>query len=178
MSYLDRLYEAQDPVEFKWFLQSISKDSVRSYLEIGSRHGGSLWMIGNSLPDGSKIISVDTKCRPELSECASELKKRHDVILITGDSTDYSVMRQVRQFAPFDLLFIDGGEGREYVTSDWCYYGPMARIVAFHGIADPNPDELANHPWRIDAPTLWKTVKRQYRSDEITDKVGIGIVWK
>jgi hypothetical protein len=49
---------AQDPARSKRSAL-LQREGVRSYLEIGSKFGGSLWRVANSLPPGSRIVSVD-----------------------------------------------------------------------------------------------------------------------
>src|SRR5262245_32726131 len=49
----------QNDRELREFITLLSVERVKSYLEIGGKLGGSLWKIGCSLPEGSRIVCVD-----------------------------------------------------------------------------------------------------------------------
>lgn len=168
----------QDKEEFNWFLDLMTKEKITSYLEIGSKYGGSLWLMAGIMEPGSKLVSVDLGHHPELQECAAALRKTHKIHLITGDSTDKSVIARVTELGPYDLLFIDGGHQKKYCESDWRAYGPLASIVAFHDIARPQPIN-PKKAWRMDVPLLWESLRDKYpRSAQIKHKIGLGVIWK
>lgn len=172
--------ELQNPAECAEFVAVLKAEGVRSYLEIGSRFGGSLWQVAQGLPIGSRLVSVDLEGRPELAECISDITAMgHEASLIVGDSTDEAVIRQVR--APFDAVLIDGNHGKAYVTLDWQNYGPLGRIVAFHDIGKAGETSLARKPWRADVPELWESLRGRYRHTEIKAAkggIGFGILWQ
>ncbi len=181
----------QDEAEFNHFIEMMKKENIHSYLEIGSKHGGSLWRMANSLPLGSRIVSVDLpqadgsfkNSRPNLEECCKELRKLgYDVHLFLCDSTKEETVVMVRALAPFDLCFIDGYHTEPYVRADWKNYGSMARIVAFHDIgwlADRGGGVTKKQ--RIEVPKVWRELKQQYPYHEIMEckrDNGIGILWR
>lgn len=179
----------QDMIEFNQFLELIKKESVTRYLEIGSKHGGTLWRVGNILPPRSLIVSVDLphgdgsfkESQPHLEACVSKLLEMgHRAYLLLGDSTDPQVIEDVRKLGPFDLVFIDANHTEPYVWKDWTNYGPMANIVAFHDIgweARPmNPGKMPIH-----VPLVWNKIKNDYRHIEIRNcprDNGIGVLWR
>ena len=73
----------QVPEEIDGLKDVLVREGVLSFLEIGSKFGGSLWKIGSALPVGSRIVSVDlpqgTKAWKEssksLEKCIQDLKK-------------------------------------------------------------------------------------------------------
>jgi cephalosporin hydroxylase len=178
----------QDLAEFNEFLTLIKQHNVSSYLEIGSKHGGSLWRIANALPKGSRIVSVDLphadgsfkQSRPNLLQCGDALKKRgYDVHLFLTDSTDPNTIAKVKKLAPFDLCLIDACHLEPYIRQDFANYGPLAKIVAFHDVND----SLARPPGRnpIDVKRVWQDIKRDYKHIEIikgTNMNGIGVLWR
>jgi predicted O-methyltransferase YrrM len=174
--------EMQNPQECAEFVSVLKREGVKSYLEIGSRFGGSLWQVAQVLPVGSKLVSVDMERRPELDACAADIRAMgHTVNLIMGDSTDAHVVRAVAKEAPFDAVLIDGNHTREYVTKDWENYGSLARIVAFHDIGKPEKVSVAKKPWRADVPALWESLRASHRHIEIkADKggIGFGMLWR
>ena len=179
----------QDQSEFTLFLALIKSEGVRSFLEIGSKHGGSFWRISNSLLSGSRVVSVDLphgdtsfkESEPHLRACVDALKKKgYDAHLFIGDSTDAGVVERVRRLDPFDLVFIDANHTEPYVWNDWHNYGPMSRkMVAFHDIGHVNlPHKTKKMP--IDVPKVWNKIKHLYRHKEIRfcpASNGIGILW-
>ena len=88
---------AQDPAEIATFCDLLKREGVGSYLEIGSKFGGSLWRAATALPVGSLIVSVDmpggTKAWKEseasLKACHAELQRLgYRTHAIWGDSGD------------------------------------------------------------------------------------------
>jgi predicted O-methyltransferase YrrM len=181
----------QHPDELARFVELVRSEGVRSYLEIGSKFGGTFSAVTRTMPPGSRAVAVDlpsgTKhwaaSRVALEACVSQLKKTgYDTHLIWGDSTDRDVIRQVAWLGPFDLILIDANHTMPYVQSDWDYYGLMGRMVAFHDIAWRRaPDWQGSY--RIDVPAFWESIKTGYRHQEIKldrtgEDNGIGILWR
>lgn len=180
----------QDEAEIAAFCDLLKREGVRSYLEIGSKFGGSLWRVGQALDPGARIVSVDmpggTKRFPEssrsLEAAVARLKERHpDTRIIWGDSTALSTIQQVRALGPFDAVLIDANHTLPYVTHDFAQYGPMGRLVAFHDIAWKRaPDWVGT---RIDVPEFWASVKDAHRTEEFVfcptgKNNGIGVLWR
>ena len=182
-------YLLQDLREFGEFLKLIRENNVRSYLEIGSKNGGSLWRIATTLPRGSRVVSVDLphgdlsfkETAPNLQACIAELKRRgYDSHLFMADSTDPRTVEGVHALGPFDLCLIDANHTEPYVRKDWANYGPMARIVAFHDIAWKRVvHDTKKLP--IDVPKVWAEIKGGYKHTEIRycpQDNGIGVLWR
>jgi predicted O-methyltransferase YrrM len=179
----------QDEREFERFVAMMQRENLRSYLEIGSKHGGSLWRMATALPVGSRIVAVDLphgdasfkESQPNLEACVDELTRRgYETHLHLGDSTDPAIIADVTRLAPFDLCFIDANHTEPFVRKDWANYGPLARIVAFHDIGwVPRPEPSKKMP--IEVPKVWKQIKRGFYNQEIRmcpRDNGIGIVWR
>jgi predicted O-methyltransferase YrrM len=181
----------QDLGEFNKFLELVKKLGVRSYLEIGSKHGGSWWRISNALPKGSRVVSVDLPhgdgsfkvTEPSLKACHEELKRRgYDAHLFLTDSTNRATIEAVHKLGPFDLVFIDANHTEPYVRQDWANYGPLGNVVAFHDIAWKflaHKDDIKRLP--IHVPEVWAEIKRGYEHIEIKHCVaanGIGVLWR
>ncbi|WP_315833904.1 class I SAM-dependent methyltransferase [Bradyrhizobium prioriisuperbiae] len=190
---MSRLFETealQVPEEINRLAEIVKSEGVRSYLEIGSKFGGSLWTIARALPLGSRIVSVDmpngTKRWKEssssLRDCITELNRLgYDARVIWDNSTAPYAISQVKAAGPFDAVLLDADHRLAGVTADWRNYGPMGRIVAFHDIAWKRaPDWVGT---RIDVPEFWDSIKGNYRHEEIkacpTGKNnGIGVLWR
>lgn len=178
----------QNRQEISNFANLLARENVRSYLEIGSKFGGSLWLIANALPKGSRIVSVDLphgdtsfkESEPPLRECVAALVSRgYDAHLFLGDSTDPAIIEKVTALAPFDACFIDANHTEPYVRKDWETYGALARIVAFHDIGHvKRPEPSKKMP--IEVPVVWAELKTKYRSTEFRldpRDNGIGVLW-
>lgn len=180
----------QDDAEIARLADILKEEGVTSYLEVGSKFGGSLWRLANALPVGSRIVAVDmpngTKKWQEssasLKACCAELTRLgYDAHIVWGDSTDPKTIAEVWALGPFDATLIDANHTLRYVLADWFTYGAMARIVAFHDIAwSRAPDWVGT---RIDVPQFWNGIKDDFRHEQIklcpTGKNnGIGVLWR
>ncbi len=187
----DKIHVRQSAKELAELIELFKQENVRSYLEIGSRFGGSLWHITNSLPKGSTVVSIDLPHRNKrgeydartfLENCVKKLKtdKGYNVHLFLGDSTNADIVSKVKNLGPFDACFIDANHTLPYVTKDWENYGPMCRIVCFHDISWYRAS-LPPHTMPIDVPGFWKGLKDGFQHREIKYEPqdnGIGILWR
>jgi hypothetical protein len=174
----------QDPAELRVFIELIKREKAGSYLEIGSKFGGSFWAIVQALPRGARAVAVDEgRDRGDLETIIRDLRDRgYDARCIIGDSTNEKVVERVRSLGPYDMCLIDANHTEPFVRKDWENYGPMARMVAFHDIAygreEPDPTKLP-----IDVPKVWAELKADYVHEEIKlcatgEDNGIGILWR
>jgi predicted O-methyltransferase YrrM len=176
---------AQVDGEIDAFIGLLKSENVRSYLEIGSEWGGSLWKVATTLPAGSRVMSIDYP-QPKrgtdesLRACIKELRGLGYEAKFCLDRSDaQTVIDTARAAAPFDAIFIDGNHTLPVVTKDWENYGPMARIVAFHDIAWDRPVRPGRLP--IEVSHLWRSIKGQYRHVEFVEpgsEKGIGVLWR
>ncbi len=185
----DKKHVRQCAKELAELIELFKQENVRSYLEIGSRYGGSLWYIANALPKGSTIVSVDlphknkvgdADGKPFLERCVKKLKdKGYNIHLFLADSTNADIVNKVKSLGPFDACFIDANHTLPYVTKDWENYGPMCRIVCFHDISWYRAS-LPPHTMPIEVPEFWKKLKNDFQHREIKHEPqdnGIGILW-
>jgi predicted O-methyltransferase YrrM len=180
------LQNRNELVEFTGILRD---EKVKSYLEIGCKFGGSLWIVANTLPTGSRIVAVDLPhgdtsfkdTLPHLHECVEALKRKgYDAHLIIGDSTDGTIIERVYALGPFDACFIDANHTLAYVKKDWQNYGKICRLIAFHDINFHRSAPMPKHKKPIEVPQVWNAIKQDYRHVEIKhDKQdnGIGVLW-
>lgn len=180
---------AQNAAEFDAYVDLLRSEKVGSYLEIGSKFGGSLWQASRGLKPGSRIVSVDLphgrgwkESSGSLKACISELNAEgFDAQVIFGSSQDHAIIQKVGSLAPFDAVFIDGDHRLAGVSFDWTHYAPMGRIVAFHDIGWRRPPEWQGG--RIDVPEFWDALKASHRHQEFKfcptgRNNGIGVLWR
>lgn len=175
----------QNPAEMKWFTNLIKKEGVKSYLEIGSKFGGSLWLVAQVLPCGSRIVSVDLPIGPsqtQLQDCVDRISQLgHESHVIYGDSTRPDIIERVQKLGPYDAVFIDANHTLPYVIKDWENYGPMCRLVAFHDINFWRSEPMPPGKLPIDVPQVWQRLSKAYRHEEIRldhQDNGIGVLWR
>lgn len=180
-------HSLQDEFELAAFMSLLKREGVRSYLEIGSNAGGTLRWVATALEKPSVFVSVDNGANAEskisLTRAINYLNLvGHRAQIFWGDSTDKTIIEQVRHCGPFDCVFIDANHTLSYLSQDWEHYGPMGRMVCFHDIAwRRSPDWKEGQ--RIDVPQFWEVVKGLHRHEEITfdptrKNNGIGVLWR
>lgn len=184
------MHMMQDEAEIAAFAAIIREEGCRSYLEIGSKFGGSLERVAAVMPKGSRFVSIDlpggTKAWKESNVALQDLidrlnTKGHEAHIFWGDSRNANVISHVRALGPFDAILIDADHRMPGVTADWENYGPMGRLVAFHDISWKRAPEWVGT--RIDVPEFWDSIKGEYRHRELrfcpTGKNnGIGVLWR
>src|SRR5262245_13820681 len=102
----------QDEGELQWLIGKFRENEGKSYLEIGSRFGGSFWKIASSRPRGARVVAIDmpasSEARDSLRACAIELQRRgYECHVMYGNSQSADIVKCVDRLAPFDACFID-----------------------------------------------------------------------
>jgi predicted O-methyltransferase YrrM len=133
----------QDPWELEWFVRMAQRLDVRSYLEIGSRFGDSFYAVMANLRPGAIGVSIDLPESPEnaarLGATLDELYalKQHCVLQFNNSRHPFA-RHFAAEFAPYDLILIDGDHTYEGVSEDYWAYSPLGRAVALHDVAAPD----------------------------------------
>lgn len=159
----------QHPDEIREFCEFLKQKQIASYLEVGSKFGGALWLVTRIMPKGSRVVSVDlpnshwgrSESQPSLEACIAHLRRDgYDARLFLGDSTAPDIVERVTALAPFDAIFIDANHTEPYVRKDFANYGKLSRIVCFHDVGwnPANP-----HKMPIEVPKVWAELKTAYR---------------
>lgn len=181
---------SQHEFELRSFIGTLRDEGVRTYLEIGARHGDTFHEVMCSLPRGALGVAVDLPggewgkagTEKQLGKAVRDLRTRgYRVHSILGDSTTIDIIARVKALGPFDAALIDGDHRYAGVLADWQNYGPLAPRVAFHdiwgvGVRQRNSGAL------VEVPRLWAELREQYRHREWIERdparpMGIGLLW-
>lgn len=179
----------QVPSEIHRFAEIVADLKPRTFMEIGTCHGGTLCILSRLTGPNGTIISLDL---PD-GEFGGSYKWFHIPIfkafpyakqklhLLRGDSHSQEMGNAVRKILhekKLDLLFIDGDHTYEGVKKDFEDYSGLVRpggIIAFHDIVQHPSDHCDVH-------RLWQELKSKYRHEEIVESysqnwAGIGVLY-
>jgi len=158
----------QHSKEFQPLMQFLEKLQPRNLVEVGTREGGSLFMLSRILPPGSTIISVDLPGMAWGRKDSGTRKQRIAERLRTDGFTVHLVERDsslpetaaevagLLESAPIEALFLDGDHAFEGVLADFRNYQPLMKEQApiiFHDIA-----RAARLP-KVEVHYLWRVLK-------------------
>lgn len=179
------LIPGQIKSEIKTFLSVLFPLNIKNVLEVGTAHGGNLFLLTKIAENTGKIISIDLP-GGEFGGGYFEQKKyvyenfateKQKVFLFREDSHTQSVLRKVEDVLggeKLDLLFIDADHTYEGVKKDFEMYSPLVRtggIVAFHDIAKSPAENYG-------VEKFWNEIKDNFKHQEIIedpDQLGYGI---
>lgn len=168
----------QDKIELEYIFNLMRDCDCKSYLEIGTAEGNSLYVLSQAMKRHPALAFVDLgehhteSPRDEVlkileSECFYVKDRIH------GDSTYPDTLLRLTVGKPnkkFDCVLIDGGHDYTTVLSDAIFYAPMAtKYIFFHDIQLPE----------VKAAVEW-FVKRwdlgEYSTFINSDTFGYGII--
>lgn len=178
---------SQVPEELAGLVALFRSRGVRSYLEIGARHGDTFHAVMTSLPPGSVGLAVDLpggawgqpSSAQHLDRVVTDLCSRgYRAARLFGNSRSTEVFLKVQKFGPFDAGLIDGDHRYAGVKADWESYGPLCAITAFHDIAGEGvTSRKGDMP--VEVPRLWSEIKAIRETVEFIaagSQMGIGVV--
>lgn len=172
---------SQQPGELRALINLFLERGVRSYLEIGARHGDTFYEAMRSLPEGSRGVAVDLPDGPWGSNWSREHLEDAVLavggVLILGNSRSRDVIERVHDEGPFDAVLIDADHRYESVKEDFKHY--RCPITALHDICG---EGLVCGPYEMGVPQFWREIRDQYEHTEIIDPsddrpMGIGVVF-
>lgn len=114
-------------------------EGCRSYLEVGTAEGNSMYALSHALSNKPSVVYVDygeAKIEKKRNEVIDILKTRGISIRpIHGCSHDHGCIKEASYFAPYDVVMIDAGHSFADVVADATAYGGMAsKYILFHDI--------------------------------------------
>lgn len=154
---------SQNEYELRSFIALLQERGVRSYLEVGARHGDTFHEVMTSLPVGSRGVAVDLpgglwgkeSSVHSLRAAADDLNLRgYEAEMVLGDSQTEEMRDLIQSKGPFDAVLLDGDHTYGGVSRDWSLYGNMAPLIAFHDITGEGQREKV-HGNPVEVPRLW-----------------------
>lgn len=140
----------QKPEEIVWLLEFLRGKPPKVVLEIGTKHGGSLFLFARVAAEDALLVSLDrSKMIGRLGRWSPYALVRHafaragqriTLIEDVDSQDDRTVARVLEELGgrPVDFLFIDGDHRYEGVSRDFELYSPLVRrggLIAFHDIS-------------------------------------------
>lgn len=179
---------SQDESELRSLIALMRQRGVRSYLEVGARHGDTFFEVMTSLPKGSFGLAMDlpgglwgtSKSVASLKEAKRELEVMgYQIVLSLGDSKLEASVDTAMAFGRYDAILIDGDHLYDGAKAEWLNYGPLGKMVAFHDIVgDGQAEKVHGNP--VEVPRLWAEIKASgVGTVEFVapgSKMGIGVV--
>lgn len=154
----------QYPNQFAPYLAHVARLGVRSYLEIGVRHGGTFLITVEALRP-ERAIAVDIDRVPALED-------RPGVELVQADSRSGCFRRLVTERAPLDLVLIDGNHAYDAVRSDVATVLPHANVIALHDIVDQASPGVRRAWAELQREPGFDCFEYTAQYDEIVERVG------
>ena len=134
---------AQQRSEILELLEIVRAEQPKVVLEIGTRFGGSFYLLARAAPDDALLVSVDIPHGYHVSLgllYRSFAHGRQRIRLVQADSHDPATLRRVRRILRgrrIDFLHVDGDHTPTGVRADYALYGPLVRpggLIAFHDV--------------------------------------------
>jgi hypothetical protein len=168
----------QYPIQFSPYLRHLSRLGVRSYVELGIRHGGSFVLTVEYLERFRPLdfaVGVDIIPCPSMEEYKT-LNPRSEFACVNTQSPAFAAL--LERLGRIDLVFIDSHHQEEQCRREFRSLMEVANMVAFHDVSNVNCPGVR---------AVWEEIKamEQYACFEFIDQyaglgpyMGIGLAVK
>ncbi|SMH41857.1 CmcI family methyltransferase [Azospirillum agricola] len=165
----------QYPIQFAPYLRHLAELDVRSYLEIGIRHGGS-YVLTVELLDRFRpldwAVGVDIIPCPSMADYTA-LNPRSHFAGLNSQSPDFAALRD--RLAPIDLVFIDSHHEEEQCRREVAALLPVANMIALHDVSNVGCPGVRTVWEEIRAMNGYDCVEFTAQYDGLGPFMGIGL---
>ena len=168
----------QNPMQFGPYLQHLVGLNVRSYLEIGVRHGGSFVATLEYLQrfcDLELAVGVDIIPAPTLETYAQSNSRVH---LTWVDSTTPPFRELLAEMGPFDLAFIDSHHEEHQCQREVELLSESTNMIALHDITNIGCPGVGRVWTEFTASSDWECVEFTEQFEGLGPFMGIGLAVK
>ena len=136
----------QQRSEILELLEIVRAEQSKVVLEIGTKFGGSLYLLARAAPADALLVSIDIPHGYHVSLGLLYRSFAHGgqrIRLVRADSHDPATLRRVERVLRgrrVDFLHVDGDHAPAGVRADYALYGPLVRrggLIAFHDLVLP-----------------------------------------
>lgn len=120
----------QYPSEVKFLATFLAERKIKSFFEVGLRHGAFAKLLDTML-DLDRVGGSEFIVTPKLARLMED--ERYQIFAGDHHSTEYRQWREARD--PFEFVFIDGGHSYNDVTRDYLRERALGpRYIGFHDV--------------------------------------------
>jgi predicted O-methyltransferase YrrM len=174
--------------EFDTLLGLLKTRDLKTVVEIGTGHGGSLYAFCQVASPDATIVTIDlpdgeyggkyVDQKADLSSYKKGNQKLHFLKMDSHDEETFISLLDIIGNSEIDFLFIDGDHSYEGVKKDWVMYSRFVKrggLIAFHDICEHST--VAN----CEVNRFWNEIKKNYKTWNCVDPSdttwgGIGIL--
>lgn len=163
----------QEKISITKLANEIIQEKPETIVEIGSAHGGSLYLWSNYIDSSQKLISIDVSHAGRYDEFFQNFAPSKEIACVTGDShkeRTYDRVEEELGDERVDFLYIDGDHSYDGVKRDFNLYKSLVAdegIIALHDISNSTTG----------VPSFWKEIQTEYETEEFgSGKAKNGIV--
>ena len=168
----------QFPIQFAPYLSLLSHLPIKSYLEIGVKHGGSFAVTMTYL---SQFQSVENSGAVDLYESGNALRVFDEFAqsnYLVANSRSGKFQEFLKEHQNFDLIFIDGDHSEEGARHDFETTRPHGKAFVFHDVVScvcPGVTQVWAEAKRTPGYHFFEFVD-QYGSENADPYMGIGVM--
>jgi hypothetical protein len=155
----------QYPIQFSRYLVALSRLQVRSYLELGVRHGGAFFATVEYL---DRFLPLDLAVAVDLLPCPSmdeyrRMNPRASFERLNTQSPELAAL--AARMGSIDLVFVDSHHEEAQCRRELEILAPRARMIALH--------DIANRDWP-GVRVVWEELKAAgtHQCFEFTEQYG------
>lgn len=168
----------QYPTQFSRYLSKLIRLGVRSYLELGIRHGGSFVATVEILERYAPLgfaVGVDIIPCPAMNEYA-KINPRARFECINTQSAEFEAL--VSRLAPIDLVFVDSHHEEPQCRRELELLANCADMIAFHDIANVHCPGIARVWSDVKADPAYECFEYAEQYEGMGPYMGIGLAVK